>query len=166
MFRRRSLRTYACLIVLGLTAGVQAGLAQSRGTFKEWPASATLAVSRTKVACADIRGLTTYDFSIETATTVAATDTAPDHCRVVGRIVPEVGFELSLPARWNGRLMMAGNGGFAGGIQLSSGQRAAALRAGFAVTATDTGHDSRVDPSAPSRRAVRRSSTTPSAPST
>lgn len=146
MVSRRSLCLHAIVIGLAATLCEQAGSAQSRGPLKDWPASAALAVSRTKTACPDLRGLTSYDFSIESAVTVAATDTTPDHCRVVGRIVPEVGFELLLPGRWNGRLLMAGNGGFAGSIQLGAGQRAAALRAGFAMTATDTGHDAAVEP--------------------
>ena len=45
---------------------------------------------------------------------VPAADGAPTHCRVSGVIAPEVAFEVNLPARWNGRFYMIGNGGHAG----------------------------------------------------
>lgn len=38
-------------------------------------------------------------------------------CRLEGRISKEIDFELLLPQQWNGRFLMAGNGGFAGSIQ-------------------------------------------------
>src|SRR5690606_61940 len=49
-----------------------------------------------------------------TATTVAAGDSAPAFCRVTGVIAPEIAFEVALPAQWNGRFFMIGNGGHAG----------------------------------------------------
>src|SRR5262245_37208844 len=48
------------------------------------------------------------------ASTVAAEGNTPQHCRVSGVISPEVAFEVRLPAAWNGRLYMIGNGGHAG----------------------------------------------------
>src|SRR5262249_3236353 len=54
------------------------------------------------------------DISQMTATTISATPTAPDHCRVTGTLAPEIAFEVSLPAKWNGRFYMIGNGGHAG----------------------------------------------------
>jgi hypothetical protein len=36
------------------------------------------------------------------------------HCRVTGLLSPEIAFEVSLPAKWNGRFYMIGNGGHAG----------------------------------------------------
>ena len=58
-------------------------------------------------------------------------------CKVTGRISKEINFELFVPLQWNGRFLMAGNGGFAGSFQNS-------LRfytnQGYAVGATDTGH--------------------------
>ena len=38
----------------------------------------------------------------------------PEHCRVTGLIAPEMRFEVNLPANWNRRFYMHGNGGFAG----------------------------------------------------
>ena len=45
---------------------------------------------------------------------IAATATAPEHCRIRGTIPAEIGFDINLPTQWNGRLWMYGNGGFAG----------------------------------------------------
>jgi hypothetical protein len=54
-----------------------------------------------------------------------------------------------LPARWNGRVYMIGNGGLAGeSLQDSfrTAQRDGALKAGFAFAQTNTGHDARKEP--------------------
>jgi hypothetical protein len=93
--------------------------------------------------------------SITSAATVAAGTFAPpsgnsgafpslpDFCRVRGVIKPSadshIEFEVWMPSTgWNGRYQGVGNGGFAGSI--SYGPMAAALAAGYAVSATDTGH--------------------------
>jgi feruloyl esterase len=66
----------------------------------------------------------------------------PAFCRVVGRIHPsadsDIGFEVWLPARWNGRFEAVGNGGLAGMI-VTEGM-AGALYGGYATAGTDTGH--------------------------
>lgn len=67
----------------------------------------------------------------------------PAHCRVKAVATPvagsRIGFEVWLPARgWNGRLKMFGNGGYSSA--LPQAQLAAGLKAGYVVTATDTGH--------------------------
>ncbi|HUL82896.1 MAG TPA: tannase/feruloyl esterase family alpha/beta hydrolase, partial [Gammaproteobacteria bacterium] len=80
------------------------------------------------------------------ARAVAADPTAPAHCRVSGVIDSEVAFEVNLPAAWNGRFYMIGNGGLAGEGPDDPGraaQRAAALVEGFAMASTNTGHDGR-----------------------
>lgn len=85
------------------------------------------------------------------AQTVPATAAAPEFCRVSGILGPEIAFEVSLPARWNGRFYMIGNGGHAGEALDSPYrvmQRNEALRFGFAVAQTDTGHDARKEPGA------------------
>ncbi|WP_068083272.1 tannase/feruloyl esterase family alpha/beta hydrolase [Novosphingobium rosa] len=72
---------------------------------------------------------------------VVAVATA-DSCRVSGHLHPvtgsDIGFALWLPARWNGRFLMLGNGGYASAMPLA--QMARALAKGYAVAATDTGH--------------------------
>lgn len=78
--------------------------------------------------------------------------TAP-HCRVRGAINPrtgeggrsfEIGFELRLPAEWNGRFLFQGGGGLDGFVQpalgMLGGDAPPALAQGFAVVSTDAGH--------------------------
>jgi feruloyl esterase len=86
-----------------------------------------------------------------TANAIAATDTAPAHCRVTGTLSPEIAFEVSLPAKWNGRFYMIGNGGHAGEALDDPGrvaQRNSALSNGFAFAQTNTGHDAKKEPGA------------------
>ncbi len=68
-----------------------------------------------------------------------------------GQILPEIRFEVDLPAAWNRRLYMFGNGGYAGGFfewPVSIEQRNLALRHGFAIAVTNTGHDRASEPGA------------------
>jgi len=66
----------------------------------------------------------------------------PASCRIVAVARPTadsaIGFELWLPAGWNGRYAQLGNGGFAGNIDHPS--LAAEIRRGNAAAMTDTGH--------------------------
>ena len=74
----------------------------------------------------------------------------PPQCRVTGLLSPEIAFEVSLPAKWNGRFYMIGNGGLAGEAMDDPGrvaQRNAALSVGFAFAQTNTGHDARKEAS-------------------
>ncbi len=80
---------------------------------------------------------------------VPATPAAPAHCRVTGVLAPEIAFEVSLPAKWNGRFYMIGNGGLAGESLEDAArvaQRNGALQVGFAFAQTNTGHDARKEP--------------------
>ena len=81
--------------------------------------------------------------------TVPAADGVPEHCRVSGMIQPEIRFELNLPTKWNRRFYMHGNGGFAGEAPEFGSRpmiRANALKQGFAVAQTNTGHDATAEP--------------------
>jgi feruloyl esterase len=85
------------------------------------------------------------------AAPIPASDSAPAFCRVTGLLSPEIAFEVSLPAKWNGRFYMIGNGGFAGDALDNPGrvtQRNEALQLGFAFAQTNTGHDARKEPGA------------------
>ena len=77
----------------------------------------------------------------------------PPHCLVEGMINQRVGadgvtygigFELALPAQWNGRYLLMGGGGLNGSIRPATGPVAAgnagALERGFAVASHDSGH--------------------------
>jgi feruloyl esterase len=126
----RSLLVVAATLVLTASPAV----AQPFGQFEQW--KETAATRGPKTACRDLRALTGYAFSIDAAATVAARQAAPEFCQVTGQILPEVRFEISLPASWNGRLYMFGNGGYAGEPN-RAGPRSGP-GGGFAVTQTDT----------------------------
>ncbi len=100
------------------------------------------------------------DTVLDDATDVAAgvlklggQEVAP-HCRVVGRMSPRkgadgrdyaIGFEMRLPADWNGRFYYQGNGGLDGVVrpatgELGGGPVSGALQQGFAVISSDAGH--------------------------
>ena len=148
MARRR------CLVVLGMIAGMaMPGSGQGTTQFQRWnpTALAEPAALRPATSCAALVSMTGYDFSVTSATVVPASDDWPEYCRVVGLIQPEVRFDVSLPAVWNGRLYMFGNGGFAGESLDNAGRITTARRAlarGFAVAQTNTGHDAASEPGA------------------
>jgi feruloyl esterase len=121
--------------------------------FKDWRPTSLADARRAepRIACDAVVSLTTYEFSILSATTVTASGAVPTFCRILGQILPEVRFELSLPAQWNGRLYMFGNGGSAGealDAPVRVTNRDGALERGFAVVQTNTGHDASVEPGA------------------
>jgi feruloyl esterase len=101
--------------------------------------------------CAALNKFKSKEIAQITAVMIAATPAAPAHCRVTGLLRPEIAFEVSLPARWNSRFYMIGNGGHAGEALDDAGrvaQRNEVLRLGFAFAQTNTGHDSRKEPGA------------------
>ena len=105
--------------------------------------------------CASLRSLQLPDTKITVAEPITSGVLAiadagapmrdlPAFCRVAGEFHPtsdsKIRFEVWLPAQgWNGRLLGGGNGGFAGSIYY--GQLAGYLKRGFAVAATDAGHE-------------------------
>ena len=98
-----------------------------------------------RLACAGLAGFREKDLVRIEARVVPAAAEVPEHCRVSGVLSPEIAFEVNLPARWNGRFYMIGNGGHAGeGFDdpLRAGLRSDASAAGFAMAMTKTGHDS------------------------
>ena len=125
--------------------------AQNSSQFRDWKDTALADHLRLapKQACAALASQTSYDFSILSAAVVPASADAPEYCRVLGIIQPEVRFEVNLPAAWNGRLYMFGNGGYAGEALDGQGRQAGARRAlgkGFATAQTNTGHDAAAEP--------------------
>jgi hypothetical protein len=77
----------------------------------------------------------------------------PPHCRLEGQLPTGIGFEVDLPLKWNGRLYMYGNGGYAGEDHKISPhlqeKRNYALLNGFATAWTDTGHQASDYPGSP-----------------
>ncbi|HSH91904.1 MAG TPA: tannase/feruloyl esterase family alpha/beta hydrolase [Ramlibacter sp.] len=81
------------------------------------------------------------------------TPMTPPHCRVLGKIAPldpkapAIQFQVNLPARWNGRSVQYGGGGFNGvlisGLSLVPAARfeqPAPLAQGYVTYGTDSGH--------------------------
>jgi hypothetical protein len=84
---------------------------------------------------------------------------APAHCHLIGKMHERkgangqtyaVGFQVRLPAHWNGRLFFEGGGGSDGVLgagvgSLMGGEPGSALERGYAVVTTDAGHDNAVN---------------------
>ena len=72
----------------------------------------------------------------------------PAFCRVAGVLRPtpdsNIKFEVWMPvAAWGQRLLVGGNGGFAGTINYD--EMAAGLKQGYATASTDTGHEAQAE---------------------
>jgi hypothetical protein len=140
----------AGLVALLLGAGAHL-VAQNGTQFASWKPGALADAVRLKprAACPSLVALTGYEVAVISATIQPATAEAPEFCRVSGLIQPEIRFEVYLPAEWNNRFYMFGNGGYAGEALGGRGRVAMALRGlsrGFAVAQTNTGHDSTTEP--------------------
>lgn len=112
------------------------------------------------VAAADI-GLPTSGAVVTAATVIPAAGAGakalPEYCKVLGSIAPvnpaspPINFELDLPVAWNGKALMFGGGGFNGSIPNTAGNvsagpvdQPAPLGRGYAVFASDSGHQSKL----------------------
>jgi len=145
------MRHWQSATVLGIAAFGTVLCAQSGSLARDWRDTALSdnPQLQPKQTCAGLVSQTNYDFSIASATPVPASGDTPAYCRVVGLIQPEVRFEVNLPASWNGRLYMFGNGGYAGEPLDGAPRQTTARRAlarGFATAQTNTGHDASADP--------------------
>jgi Tannase and feruloyl esterase len=141
------MRLLIAIAVLGATASP--AWAQAFGNAKSALANYAIAESMPHKACESLSGFTGKDIVAIQARVVAETADTPQHCRVMGTISPEVAFEVNLPDRWNRRFYMTGNGGLAGDALdgPTNPDRTAALMNGFVMARTNTGHDSRKEPS-------------------
>ncbi len=83
-------------------------------------------------ACEALGEFKSKEIAQITAAMIPASSAAPAHCRVTGLLSPEIAFEVSLPAKWNGRFYMIGNGGHAGEAMDDPG-RVAQRNAGVAA---------------------------------
>jgi hypothetical protein len=117
--------------------------------FRDWTPPPPTAKPVT--SCNRLLSLTDFDLSVISAALVPASSSAPEHCHVFVMAAPAVNIEVNLPAAWNGRFYMFGNGGWAGEAFDSAGRvanHARAMRAGFATASTDTGHSAALEPEA------------------
>ena len=120
-------------------------LATAAAAFPIAPARAQIpdAVVAPTAACAAIRQLRLPDVRLtevaDEPDPVANSDSVRrPHCRVAGIIGREIAFRIMLPNHWSGRLLMGGNGGFAGSIERAVFR---ATEKGYLTVATNTGHD-------------------------
>ena len=150
MISRRASRVTLLAAFFILVAGPAA--AQNGYSFLDAARSAIdyrVAPAAPRLGCRDLTALSGGDLTVVSAQSVSATEGAPEFCRVLGVIQPEIQFEVALPATWNRRLYMRGNGGFAGELLEAPprlAQRNTALRHGFVAVQTNTGHDAEAEP--------------------
>lgn len=136
----------AALLLLCLLGPCRAGSAGDGG------ANASAIPGTPTGSCAELAGLAGEGVSIHPRSIDAAPD-APAHCELIATAPAETGIYIGLPERWNGRLLMIGNGGFAGGDVTRSTAGGtdhtvpyrvqamnAALNAGFIAVYTNGGH--------------------------
>lgn len=145
----KALAMPACALMVAAVS--PAAFAQAFSAAKSSVVNYTRADHEPRSACADLARFRTADILSLEAREIPADGAAPAHCRVTGTLAPEIAFEVSLPARWNGRFYMIGNGGHAGESlddPTRTSQRTAALQNGFAFGQTNTGHDARKEPGA------------------
>jgi feruloyl esterase len=86
----------------------------------------------------DFSGILDAPTQLTDAKLIPASGTIPSHCRIVGYVKPQVGFDLLLPEKWNGKFMEVGCGGWCGSTDPSRCD--SALRGGYACVDSDTGH--------------------------
>ena len=112
------------------------------------PAIVSAQIKQTCTPCSKLKDLNLPDVTILTAESLSAdtikgegwipeTIVTIPFCKITGTISKEINFELLVAEKWNGRFLMAGNGGFAGSIQNNFRHY---INEGYAVGATDTGH--------------------------
>lgn len=85
--------------------------------------------------------VTTGTYPVATAVEYPANGATPAFCDIQGSIKGTEGFEIAMPDAWNGRLYVAGNGGWAGEPMAQFvANRNNAVSRGFAYAHTNTGH--------------------------
>ena len=146
-----------CIALQGALAALASGAlsrvahAQAFADIKSGLVDYSKADSLPRLSCESLSNFPGEDVVESHATSVPAEGEAPAYCRISGTLKPEVAFEVSLPARWNGRFYMIGNGGHAGEAlddPMRTAQRSSVLKMGFAFAQTNTGHDARKEPGA------------------
>ncbi len=93
--------------------------------------------------CASLRNLQLADVRLTEVVDVPDSGARRDnvrvpHCRVSGVIGRSTAFTAMLPRKWNDRLFMGGNGGYAGTINRGA---LALANEGYLTVSTNTGHD-------------------------
>jgi feruloyl esterase len=132
---RKTLLRQIFLVLFGLPAALHASVAVG---LRSCDSLINLDLPDVKIQTAiSIKPSPEYEIVKRTARMPALTVTVP-FCRVQGLIENTIGFEVWLPANWNGKYFAAGVGGYAGSIGYSG--MVPALARGYATSSTDTGH--------------------------
>ena len=113
------------------------------------PTWADVTGAKPVTSCAALAERTVHEYTILSADRLEAAGEIPERCRVLGVLPPEIVFEVVLPAEWNGRILMRGNGGYAGTSpnvpsRVRGSERTVAD--GFVSVYTNTGHDRAAEP--------------------
>jgi hypothetical protein len=151
MLHKRMIRRQTAVTVVFLALGTLPAKAQVFADLKSALVDYSTAEIQPRKTCEDLGKFKSKEIVQIAAAAIPPASGAPANCRVTGLLSPEIAFEVSLPAKWNGRFYMIGNGGHAGEALDDSGrvaQRNEALRLGFAFAQTNTGHDARKEPGA------------------
>ena len=124
----------AALVWIGTAGRVSAATCDSLGA---------LPLSNGKVTAATLVAPGAFVPPGQSGPGTPAFKTLPEFCRITASLTPtadsDIRIEVWLPAAgWNGKFQAVGNGGWAGVIPYPA--LAAALAAGYATAATDTGH--------------------------
>ncbi|GAB3273209.1 tannase/feruloyl esterase family alpha/beta hydrolase [Parahaliea aestuarii] len=95
--------------------------------------------------CAALAGHTSADTTVSSAREMRDHQGLPPFCQVEGKIEGKVGFVMRMPSEnWNSKFVVAGCGGFCGGLDPDkagySNSLNAALQDGYAAILTDSGH--------------------------
>jgi len=149
----RNIAAWMLLVPCGLSTSTHA--TGNAGSFSApeqgWVDYRQQAAARRALACRELASSHQLRGREFTAELIPANDADPEYCRVTGSIPPAIRWIVYLPAAWNGRLYMHGNGGDAGeSLDHAPYHRARmiAVRNGFGAVFTNTGHDAATAPGA------------------
>jgi feruloyl esterase len=137
-------------IVIGLSIlAIHASQTASAQTFKEKCEALASAAAAPAVTRANFIAAGQLNFPGPPPVSIAA----PEHCQIQGALAPHVGidgkpyavgYELRLPADWNGKFVFQGGGCSDGVLRPAIGVQAtgdtSALAKGYAIVSTDAGH--------------------------
>lgn len=122
------------LVAWGAVIGTSVTLVACGGGGDDAPAGPQQVTAQQ--ACTAVSGKTIAGTTV-TAAAVAASGATPTYCNITGTIAPQLNFAIRLPDQWNGKLYYGGGGGYNGAIP---GVNVTALKQGYALIASDSGH--------------------------
>jgi len=147
---RKGVAALCAILALGETALADTRLLESFGAAEHAVVNFTQTPYTAELSCSKFIEFTEHSYTILSAEKFPSESVAHlEYCQIHGVIQPEIQFWLFLPDNWNGRFYMQGHGEYAGTAPFSRPYEKKireALRHGFAVAFTDTGHDARYEP--------------------